>query len=246
MIEKFVMIWILFGIILFPIQFYISAPYGRHTKQSFGPLISNKLGWIIMESWALLTFVLVYYKYFNTNFYSLFFGIIYALHYVNRGIIYPLKTKTNGKKIPLLVSIFAMTFNSVNAGLNAYFLGKICTYPNNYFLHWNFILGLFLFILGFYINYKSDNILIELRAPGETGYKIPNGFLFKYISCPNHFGEIVEWLGYFLMTNNLASLSFIIWTIANLLPRAVHHHKWYIENFKAYPKDRKIIFPKIY
>lgn len=245
-IDKFVLYWIIFGIILFPVQFLISAPYGRHTNKSFGLLIPNKIGWFFMESWALLTFIVVYAKYFNTNMYSLFFGAVYALHYVNRGIIYPLRTKTDGKKIPLVISLSAMLFNSVNAALNAYFLGVICKYADNYFLKWNFIVGLVLFVLGIYINNKSDNMLIALRKPGETGYKIPNGFLFKYISCPNLFGEMVEWLGYALMTFNLASLSFFIWTVANLLPRAYHHHKWYLEHFKDYPKERKAVFPFVF
>jgi hypothetical protein len=57
---------------------------------------------------------------------------------------------------------------------------------------------------------------------------------------------MVEWLGYALMTFNLASLSFFIWTVANLLPRAYHHHKWYLEHFKDYPKERKAVFPFVF
>jgi hypothetical protein len=30
-----------------------------------------------------------------------------------------------------------------------------------------------------------------------------------------------------------------------LLPRAISHHKWYKEEFEDYPKERKIIIPKI-
>jgi len=47
------------------------------------------------------------------------------------------------------------------------------------------------------------------------------------------------------MTMSTAGLTFLIWTIANLLPRAMNHHKWYIENFENYPKDRKAIIPKL-
>jgi len=36
-----------------------------------------------------------------------------------------------------------------------------------------------------------------------------------------------------------------VWTIANLVPRALAHHKWYNEHFENYPAERKAIFPFI-
>lgn len=241
--SHFIYAWIAIAIILFPIQLFVSAPYGRHTKTTWGPMLPNQLGWIIMEAWALVTFVIVYLLFFNTNQYALFFGALYIIHYINRSFIFPLRTKTKGKEMPLIIALSAMIFNSFNAGLIGYFLGTLADYPAGYYLQWNFILGLILFLAGFYINYTSDGILINLRKPGETGYKIPHGGLFKYISCPNHFGEIMEWLGFALMCWNLASLSFVVWTCSNLLPRALHHHKWYLQHFADYPKDRKAVIP---
>ena len=38
---------------------------------------------------------------------------------------------------------------------------------------------------------------------------------------------------------------FFIWTFINLVPRAISHHKWYKDNFKDYPKNRKAIIPKL-
>ncbi|NAW45030.1 DUF1295 domain-containing protein, partial [Salmonella sp. gx-f4] len=69
------------------------------------------------------------------------------------------------------------------------------------------------------------NILMTLRKPGETGYKIPTGFLYEYISCPNYFGEIMEWIGYAILGWNLPALAFAIFTFANIGPRAIAHHK---------------------
>ena len=236
-------IWIAIAVILFPIQLFISAPYGRHTKTTWGPMISNKLGWILMEGWALVAFWTIYIIYFNSNTYSLFFAGLYTVHYINRSFIFPLRTQTKGKQMPLMIALSAMLFNSVNASSIGFYLSNVTKYPADYFLHWNFIIGLILFVIGFYINYKSDGILIHLRKPGETGYKIPEGFLFRYISCPNHFGEMLEWLGFMLLVWNLAGVSFFVWTVSNLLPRALHHHKWYLQNFADYPKDRKAVFP---
>ena len=96
------------------------------------------------------------------------------------------------------------------------------------------------------INIHSDNILFSLRKKRKSGYKIPYGGLFKWISCPNYFGEIIEWVGWAIATWSLAGLSFAVWVIANLVPRSRSNHQWYIENFEKYPKDRKILIPKIW
>ena len=96
-----------------------------------------------------------------------------------------------------------------------------------------------------YINKTSDNKLISLRKENKE-YQIPNGGMFKYISCPNHFGEIVEWTGFAIIAFNLGALSFALWTSFNLIPRAMNHHKWYKSYFAKYPKVRKAILPFLY
>jgi len=110
-------------------------------------------------------------------------------------------------------------------------------------LHLRFIIGVLLFFGGLAINIHSDYILRNLRKPGESGYKIPKGGLFSYVSGANFFGEIVEWIGFALATGTLAAWAFALFTASNIGPRAWHHHQWYIEKFKDYPKNRKAIIP---
>ena len=143
------------------------------------------------------------------------------------------------KKIPIAIVSSAFFFNLVNGVLNGYFITLI-QFESISFIY--LISGLLVFIIGFYLNISSDNTLIKLRT-NQKGYVIPNGGLFNYVSCPNFFGEIIEWLGFAIMTLNLGSLSFLIWTICNLIPRSKAHHKWYQENFKNYPKKRKAVIP---
>ncbi len=140
----------------------------------------------------------------------------------------------------------AITFNFMNGFLNGYYIGNFgLQYTSAWLISLPFIIGIALFFIGMFVNIKSDAILLSLRKPGEKGYKIPKGFLFKYISCPNHFGEIIEWFGFALLSFNIASLSFAIWTFANLAPRSLSHHRWYKETFLDYPKNRKAVLPRL-
>lgn len=242
-------IWIGIAIAVHVTMFFITAPFGRHTTDKWGVTINNKLGWVIMESPSLL--IMLYFLLngkFSFSNYSWVLFVLWILHYANRSFIYPIRIKSTPKKMPVLIVINAIVFNFMNAGINGYYLGELSNtnYDSHWLISWNFIIGLVLFLSGAFINNKADTILINLRGPGESGYKIPKGFLFDYISSPNLFGEIIEWGGFALMAWNLPALTFLIWTFANLVPRAKNHHDWYLRNFEDYPKDRKIIFPFLF
>jgi 3-oxo-5-alpha-steroid 4-dehydrogenase 1 len=175
-----------------------------------------------------------------------FFMGLWLLHYINRSIVFPLRYPNKNKKMPLTIALNAIFFNLINGSINGYFLGHVQPfYAENYWLQWNFIAGVALFFTGFIINIQSDNILLKLRKPGETGYKIPQGGMYKYISAPNYFGEIIEWTGFALAVWSLPALSFAVWTFANLAPRALTNHKWYLNKFANYPKERKALIPYI-
>ncbi|XP_057538268.1 steroid 5-alpha-reductase DET2 isoform X2 [Amaranthus tricolor] len=109
-----------------------------------------------------------------------------------------------------------------------------------------FLVGLVVFGFGMVVNVKSDLVLVGLKAQGG-GYKIPRGGLFELISCPNYLGEIIEWLGWAIMTWSWAGVGFLLYTFSNLVPRAMGNHKWYLEKFKEeYPRNRKAVIPFLY
>ena len=232
-------LWILIALIFLPVNLISKAPYGEHSTKKWGKSIDNKTGWILMELPALLTCPLIYFTITEEINLNVVFIVLWIIHYFNRTVIYPLRIKTKGKKIPIAIVASAFLFNMVNGILNGYFL-TLLQFESISELY--LILGFIIFIIGFYINISSDNLLIKLRT-NQMGYVIPNGKLFNYVSCPNFFGEIIEWLGFAIMTLNPGSLSFLIWTICNLIPRSKAHHKWYKENFENYPKKRKAVIP---
>lgn len=237
--------WIGIALVLFPIQLFVTAPYGRHISNRWGITIPNRLGWVVMEIVSPLVF-----GYFflagpvaKTLPMWLFFGL-WVAHYFNRSILFPLRIRSSGKRIPLLIVLSAVGFNLMNGFTNGYYLGSLAPpYPIHWLASPQFILGMMLFLTGAGINLWADEKLMALRKPGESGYKIPKGGLFNYLSCPNHFGEILEWFGFALLTWNLAALGFAIWTAANLIPRAISHHRWYQQHFEDYPPARKAILP---
>jgi 3-oxo-5-alpha-steroid 4-dehydrogenase 1 len=240
-----VYLWIAIGLVSFPFVLRNVAPYGRHTSSKWGAMISNRWGWVIMEAPALLVFVIFFLMGSpNHNAPTWIFFSLYAIHYINRDIIFPFRLRTKGKRMPLAIMFMAIFFNLVNGFINGYYLGNLADEHTAAWLQDpRFIGGIFVFFAGMAINMQSDNILIHLRKPGETGYVIPGGGLFKYISCPNHFGEILEWFGYALMTWSSPGLAFAVWTLVNLLPRALHHHRWYQATFTNYPAERKAVLP---
>lgn len=242
--------WIVLALVVHVVMFYVTAPFGRHTTDKWGLSINNKWGWFIMEFPSLLIMTLFLIKTLQVmHGYSWILFLLWMIHYVNRSLIYPIRIRSTPKKMPLVIMFSAIFFNVVNASLNGSYLAYFASateYDVKWLSSFHFMVGIFLFIIGMYVNLRSDNLLIHLRKPNETGYKIPKGFLFEYVSAPNLLGEIIEWSGFALMAWNLPAFTFMIWTFANLVPRAKNHHDWYLLHFPNYPKNRKIIFPFIF
>ena len=140
-----------------------------------------------------------------------------------------------------------MIFNAANGALNGWFLAQLGTHLHS--TAWlsdpRFILGLMVFASGFALAKHSDHILRNLRKPGESGYKIPYGGAYRFVSCPNYLGEMIQWLGFALAGWSLPALAFVAFTASNLVPKALASHKWYKENFADYPKERKAVIPFI-
>ena len=245
--DRIVFCWIILASMVFIILLFITAPYGRHTSRNWGVTIPNRIAWILMEMPALVIFVVfVLTGKAEKNSVVWIAASLFSIHYIHRSLIYPFRIKTRGKRMPLLIAIMAIFFNLVNASINGYFLGSLQDqYSSNWLTDPRFILGGLLFLAGMVINVMADEKLIHLRKKSTNGYQIPFGGLFNRISCPNFFGEIMEWLGFAILCWSLPALSFFIWTCCNLIPRALDHHRWYKRQFPDYPVNRKAVFPYV-
>lgn len=221
------------------------APYGRFTSKNWGPTVSNKWGWFFMEATVLVAFSLQL-RFSRLDAPSCVMVALFFLHYIHRSFIYPFMIRTRGKRMPLAIMLSAVLFNTVNGSLLGMWFGRWARYDVSWLSSWPFLVGLLLFAGGLALNWWSDYTLISLRERGTTAYVIPSAGLFRRVASPNLLGEILEWSGYALLTWSLPALAFLIWTCANLLPRAASNWRWYRRQFPEYPANRKRLIPFVW
>lgn len=240
--------WAGLAVVVFPLLFFINVPYGRYTRRGWGPALPSRLGWVLMEGPAALAFAACFLlSRHNRTLPALVFLALWEAHYIHRGYVYPLMLRGRTRRVTAAVAAMAFGWNLINGYLNGRWLFE---FSGGYAVAWladpRFIAGLLIFLAGFIINRHADRALFNLRAPGETGYKVPQGGLYRWISCPNYLGEMVEWIGWAVATWSPAGAVFAFWTVANLAPRAQAHHAWYREQFPDYPPDRKALLPGLW
>ena len=231
--------------VVFVLLLYVKAPYGRHIRRGWGPLLNNRIGWFVMESPAVLVFggILLMYAVLNTT--TILLLLMWLLHYCHRAFIYPW-TLNKDKQMPWLILVMALIFNTTNGYLNAWsIVSQGDKYSDLWLISPQFLTGVAVFFAGMALNKISDRVLARLSRSrnGDHGYQIPYGFAYRWVSCPNYLGEIIQWIGWAIASWSLAGWVFAIWTMANLVPRAIAHHRWYRDTFKDYPAERRALIP---
>ncbi|XP_007434963.1 3-oxo-5-alpha-steroid 4-dehydrogenase 1 [Python bivittatus] len=225
-----------------------AAPYGRYYSASRGRPVPATLAWMVQEAPSFLFPLLLVLcsggarLSFWPN--RILLGL-FLVHYFYRSFIFPFLIR-GGKPTPFPTFVLAFVFCLYNGYLQGRSLSNYAEFSSNWLTEPHFILGIAGWLGGLLINVHSDHILRNLRKPGETGYKIPRGGMFEYITGANYFGEIVEWCGFALACRTLESKAFAINTLLVLGSRAYTHHQWYLNKFEDYPRSRKIVIPFVF
>lgn len=238
-------------IYLSPIVFlflrYVFPPnWGKNFSTLLGPTVPPRIAWCLFEIpnlyWALFCY---WPRRDELPAANMLLLAIFTGHYVNRAIIYPLTLNAQTKPIPLEIALAAFAYTNVNGYVQGRALCQFYIYSDDYLQQPRFWLGLLLFGAGVAINWQSDDILRNLRKgkPKGSGYVIPHGGFFRFVSAPHYFGESLEWFGFAVAGQSWAAWSFFTFTCANLFPRGAAHHEWYQKNFKDYPIERKAVVP---
>jgi len=219
----------------------INAGYGRYQFSGVGSIgfaLDNKLAWVIQEC---PTVVVPIWYLSSGNLPKNWTGTIclgmFLVHYSQRTLVYPFLIRGN-RKTQISMIAFAFLFCFLNGLLQSI---HMLNYQQSSAL---LIPGTLIFAYGFIINLQSEDILRNLREPGKSGYYIPRGGMFEYVSCANYMGECIEWVGYAIASGfALPPLMFAIFTFCFIGRRALSHHEWYKAKFDDYPINRKALIP---
>ena len=166
------LVWTVFAlaVVTFAVLLRLVAPYGRHyLGNGWGPDIPSRTGWIVMEMPAPLAFA---------GFYALGESAGHAAplvllgmwqcHYLNRSFLYPLRLRTAGNRMPVVVVATGFAFNVLNGYINARFISHFGEYGIGWLTDPRFLVGLALFAAGFAMNIHSDNILLRQAITDGT------------------------------------------------------------------------------
>jgi 3-oxo-5-alpha-steroid 4-dehydrogenase 1 len=221
------------------------AYYGRHDVVAPGIKFPTRVGWFLMEMPAIVVFVIIYFTgQYATNIVSQILLFLWSLHYVHRVFLYPLQIVVRkGSTFRGVIVWQGVMYCSCNAFVNAMWIAHIHEYQLQNPIDFRLLVGVVIFLIGFYINKRYDHELIKMRKNGGPEYGVSNIGLFKYIVSPNYFGEIVTWLGFAIAAWSLPSVLFLVVTFMNLTPRAIKNLEWYREQFPAYGRDKKAVIP---
>lgn len=256
-------LWVMIGlaVVVFISLYHVEAGYGMFTSNKWGKCINNKVAWFLMEFPIFLAMIIIWlFSPHRFDIVPMVFLLIFEIHYFQRSIIFPWLMKGNKSQMSLVVMFMGIAFNILNAMMQGYWI-FFESYNQNYRVFglsytdiewlWSpwFIIGVILFFLGFYVNLRSDYIIRHLRKDDEdTKHYLPEGFMFEYITSANYLGELMEWLGFAILTWSISGLVFFIWTFANLVPRANAIYKRYKVEFGDIIERKKLkrVFPFVY
>lgn len=229
---------------------FVEAGYGYLFNPKFGRPISNKVGWVLMESPVFVAMCLLW-AFSERRFEAapLLLFLLFQTHYFNRSFIFPLRLRGNSK-MPLGIVLMGMLFNTLNALMQGGWIFYLA--PEHFYDGWfaqpYIYIGGVIFFVGMWINHRSDAIIRGLRKEGDTRHYIPYGGMFRYVTSANYFGELTEWIGFAIASWSWAGVVFVLWTFANLAPRAASLRRRYEQEFgEEFTRlGRKRIIPFIY
>lgn len=246
------LLWVMsaLAVVIFVALHYVRAGYGMFHTSKWGLSLNNKAGWVLMEA---PVFLVMLYLWWNSSvrFHAapLVFFLLFELHYFQRSFIFPFLMKGKSR-MPLAIMLMGVAFNVLNGimqGRWLFYLAPKGLYSDAWLVKPSFWGGAILFFAGMAINLHSDSVIRRLRKPGDTRHYLPQKGMYRYVTSGNYLGELLEWIGFAVLTCSPAAWVFVLWTFANLAPRANSIRNRYREEFgmQAVGKRKRMI-PFIY
>jgi very-long-chain enoyl-CoA reductase len=106
------------------------------------------------------------------------------------------------------------------------------------------LVGLALYLFGETANALVHLYLAGLRSTGGTERKIPSGYGFSLVTCPNYLYEILSWIGIIIVSRDWTVAFFISIGGAQMFTWAKGKERAYRKEFgDKYKKKRFVILP---
>ncbi|PQM42166.1 steroid 5-alpha-reductase DET2 [Prunus yedoensis var. nudiflora] len=211
---------------------FLQAPYGKHRRPGWGPTMSPPLAWFLMESPTLWLTLLLFPSGSTLPTQKPFFS---SHPFSSTTSTAPASTRSASAGIPPIPKHQA-----------ARWVSQYKDYEADGWFWWRFCVGLAVFGYGMAVNIWSDRVLVGLKKEGK-GYKVPKGGCFELVSCPNYYGEIVEWLGWAVMTWSWAGLGFFPTRVPTWCPGHVRTISGIWRNLgRIIQRGRKAVIPFLY
>lgn len=241
---------VLTAVIVFIALYFVKAGYGIFRTKQWGFSINNKVAWVLMEAPVFIVMLYMWTSNGASTVLPAFLAfLLFELHYFQRSFVFPLMMKGNSR-MPIAIMAMGIVFNVINGLLIGTSLFVFSPSQFNegavYLTHPTAIAGIIVFFCGMGINIHSDHVIRHLRQPGDTRHYLPQKGFYRYVTSANYFGELVEWTGFALFCSTPAAWLFVVWTAANLVPRAAAIHKRYREEFGDAVGNRKRVIPFVY
>jgi 3-oxo-5-alpha-steroid 4-dehydrogenase 1 len=230
----------------------VASPYGKFASGKFGVALDPRLGWLLMELPSPVVFLIFFLQGpHRFDLVPLLFMAVWLLHYGNRTFFFPLSIRTpKGGKASF--SFFVIAMGWIVTPLHGYLNGAWFSTFGHYSTAWltdpRFLVGFPIYLASLASNIHCDAIIRNLRTRDEIDsgakvYRIPEGGLFRLVTCASYLTELTAWMGFAIFTWSLAGAFIFAVSAANLVPRAFATHRWYRERFPDYPRARKALIP---
>lgn len=240
----------LLAIVVFIALFFVKAGYGLFRTDKWGFSIDNKIAWVCMEAPVFFVMLFLWWR-SSVRFevVPLICFLLFELHYFQRSFVFPCLMKGKSR-MPVAIMSMGIVFNLLNGFMQGewlFYLAPDGMYSAEWLLRPCFWIGVLVFLMGMIINWHSDHVIRSLRKPGDTKHYLPVKGMYKYVTSGNYFGEFLEWVGFAVLTASPAAWVFVLWTFANLAPRAHAIRNRYREEFgREAVGNRKRMIPFIY
>lgn len=240
----------LLAIVVFISLFFVKAGYGLFRTDKWGFSIDNKIAWVCMEAPVFFVMLFLWWR-SSVRFevVPLICFLLFELHYFQRSFVFPCLMKGKSR-MPVAIMSMGIVFNLLNGFMQGewlFYLAPDGMYSAKWLSRPCFWIGVLIFLMGMIINWHSDHVIRSLRKPGDTKHYLPVKGMYKYVTSGNYFGEFLEWVGFAVLTASPAAWIFVLWTFANLAPRAHAIRNRYREEFgREAVGNRKRMIPFIY